>query len=706
MQREVDEHWEQGDSLDNGASPESGSTTALLSDEQLSSENVEPEVSAEAGAGDAEAPVTDPVVPVEKSLEAAITVEVPALQGSVELQTGQENALEESDESTDPGTADENGAKAQAGTEQPEEDDSQVGQVSESYAEPREGGIAQPVQVPSPPLPGIPDLGEVIEDDLDDEFLDIEELERLGSLEPADESGIQRGSRQTGRIISIDSTGVIVSFDAKVEGFIPLEEFREVDGTLAVEVDQEIEFLVIRPGGASGYAKLSYRRLKDAEIWKRLETAQTEQAPLEARILENIKGGFRVDIGVSGFLPISQLDVKPVAKPEEWLGTTVEVQVMECNRRRANVVVSRAALLIVALNKQKEETLSRLAVGEPVTGTVKNISAFGVFVDLGGIDGLIRLNDLSYFRYERIEDILQPGQEVVARVLELDLEKDRISLGLKQMGQDPWAGVNERFPEGSHVQGAVTDIKDYGAFVEIEPGVEGLIHISEMSWAHRLPNPAKVLTVGEKVEAVVLKVNREERRISLSLKQLKLEPWEEYGNSFAVGQVVEGTVGKLTSYGAFVEIQEGIHGLLHISDLTWGPPPKNPAEMLQKGLKLKAVVLSVDREKKKLSLGVKHLEPDTWITFILEHTTGDTVTGQVLRLVKHGAYVKLAPGIQGLCFNSGIPHKKSGKGQSGLKVQKTYNFEILCIHERERKIDLRCCNTTPLSMEQLGEERR
>ena len=563
--------------------------------------------------------------------------------------------------------------------------DSSASEPAPEPPPPSEGRV-----VPGLPIPGLPDP-EAPDEDPGEETFDPEELEALVRGEPSRAPQIHPGSRCQGTIVAVSDEGVIVSFGAKVEGRVPLEEFRDAAGEIAAAPGQDVEVLVERLGAPGDYAVLSYRRARESAAWRQIETAHARHLPVRAQVVQRVKGGLRVDIGVAAFLPGSQVDIRPVRNLDAWIGRTVEVVVVECNRRRSNAVVSRSELLKAERQARMAETLARLEVGEPATGTVKNITTYGVFVDLGGIDGLIKVTELSYGRVGNPSDLLSAGQEVTAKVLRIDSEKERVALSLRAMRPDPWATIEERYKAGDRVIGRVASVTDYGAFIELEPGVEGLIHVTEIDWSRRPKHPSKTFAPGAETEAIVLGVKPAERRISLSFKRLAPDPWDQYGASLEVGLVVEGIVRRITTYGLFVEIVEGIEGLVHVSDLSWDTRARNPREVARKGQKLNTVILQVDTENRRLSLGVKQLEPDAWDTFLSQNAVSETVPGLVRRLVKFGAFVELAPGVEGLCHRSQSP-----QGKHGLRTGKRYHFKILDVNEQARRIGLRCERAVPL----------
>lgn len=545
-------------------------------------------------------------------------------------------------------------------------------------------------------VPGLPVLvpGEPLaEDDESVEDSPIpEDLEALVQAEVLREEPIRPGTRCTGIVDAVSDSGVIVSYGDKVEGMVPLEEFRAPDGSLGVTQGQEIDVILERRGAHGSFAVLSYRRARQALAWKEIESAHRGGTPLQGTVVGRVKGGLRVDIrGLEAFLPGSQVDLKPVRNLDAWVGREVEVLVVEFNRRRSNVVVSRRRLLQAERLRLQKETLSRLEVGGTATGVVKNITTYGVFIDLGGIDGLVKLTELSYGRIANPAEVFQPGQELSAKVLRIDPAKERVALSLRALRPDPWLTVEERYAPGSQVRGRVSSVVDYGAFVELEPGVEGLIHISEIVWSRHLKHPSKTFSPGDETEARVLKVNAKDRRISLSFKQLTPDPWDAFGGTLQVGQVVAGVVRRIKEYGLFVEIVEGIEGLVHISDLSWDTRTRDPRAFARRGQEIDTVILHVDTENRRLSLGIKQLEPDAWDAFFTEHAVGDTVRGLVVRIVSFGAYVELAPGVEGLCRR---PHYSRGKW--ALQRGSSYMFSILDLNERGRRVGLRCSDMVPI----------
>ncbi len=439
-----------------------------------------------------------------------------------------------------------------------------------------------------------------------------------------------------------------------------------------------------------GYVLLSHSKASRLRIWDNLEQAMRDQLLVNGHVIERTKGGLMVDVGVPAFMPGSQLDVRPAHDLDQFLGQDIPVKVIKINRRRGNVVVSRKLAIEEDVKARKERALEHLQEGAVVAGTVKNLTEYGAFVDLGGIDGLLHVSDMSHGRVTHPSEVVRVGDELTVKILKFDKGKERISLGLRQLSPDPWETLPQRCPLGSKVVGRVMSITDYGAFVEIEPGVEGLIHISEMTWSRRMKHPSKVVKVGDHVEAVVIEVKPRDRRVSLGIKQLEADPWTTVAQRYSIGSVVEGRVRKLTEFGAFLEIEEGVDGLVHVSDLSWTKHVKDPTEVLRKGQVMQAVILNIDAPNRRLSLGVKQLQPDAWESFFRSHEVNDLVRGRVCRAAAFGLFVEVAPGVEGLCHKSEIPAMPD-RGQTTdalLPIGEEYDFKIIKMNEAERKIGL------------------
>jgi small subunit ribosomal protein S1 len=503
------------------------------------------------------------------------------------------------------------------------------------------------------------------------------------------------GQTYTGHVLSVSDKEVIVDIGRKTEGLVPASQFQIVDGLPAVKRGDTIEVVIDRSGPpVEGYILLSYERAHQRQVWEHLEQAATQGLSVSGRVLNKIKGGLAIDIGIAAFLPSSQVEVRPIHNLDAYIGRELEVRILKLNRRRGNAVVSRRVLLESDLQTKKAAALENLHEGAEVHGVVKNLTEYGAFIDLGGIDGLLHVSDLSYGSVSHPSALLTPGQELTVKVLKFDRANERISLGLKQLHPDPWILVEEHYPIQSRVIGRIVSVADYGAFVELESGVEGLIHISEMTWSRRMKHPAKIVNVGDQVEAVILEVKPRERRISLGIKQLEADPWTTIADRYSIGSVVEGRVRKLADFGAFVEIEEGIDGLVHVSDMSWTAHIKHPSELVKKGQTIQAVVLNIDAPNRRLSLGVKQLQPDNWETFFRTHQVGDNVRGQVCRSAPFGAFVELLPGVEGLCHRSElgtdrrIPTKGSPNEEPLLPIGEELEFKIIKMNEAQKRIGL------------------
>jgi len=490
-----------------------------------------------------------------------------------------------------------------------------------------------------------------------------------------------------GTVLKVTPTHVVVDVGFKSEGLVPIADVQDHAGNVKVEPGQEIDVMIEKGETEEGYVKLSHQKAQRLRAWDEIEKAHNEKTAIKGVVVERIKGGLTVDImGARAFLPGSQVDLRPVRNLDGMKGHEIEVRVIKLNKKRGNIVVSRKQLLEEELGEKRGKTLEQLHEDAIMTGTVKNLTDYGAFVDLGGIDGLLHITDMSWGRLTHPRDLVNVGDQIQVKVLKFDKDKQRVSLGFKQLTPDPWGDAAHRYPIGAHVKGRVISITDYGAFIELEQGIEGLVHVSEMTWSKRMKHPSKLLNVGQEVEAVVLNVNPGERRISLGLKQLETNPWETLHEKFPVGSVVEGKVRNLTDFGAFIEIEDGIDGLVHVSNMSWTKRVKHPSEVLKKGDKVKAAVLAIEPENRRLSLGIKQLQPDVWETFFNEHRVGDVVHGKVLRVATFGAFVEIADGVEGLCHNSEAvdAHGAALKLEPGQE----FEFKIIKMNPGEKKVGL------------------
>src|SRR3984893_9575242 len=498
-----------------------------------------------------------------------------------------------------------------------------------------------------------------------------------------------------GLVVKLTATHVVVDIGAKSEGMVPLAEILDHENKPKFQPGDEIDVMREKGETEEGYVNLSHLKAQRLRSWDEIERAYNEKKPIKGIVVERIKGGLTIDIhGARAFLPGSQVDLRPIRNLDGMQGQTMEVAIIKLNKNRGNIVVSRKQLLEEEQNEKRGKTLEHLEEGSVLTGIVKNLTEYGAFVDMGGIDGLLHITDMSWGRLTHPRDLVNVGDQIQVKVLKYDKEKQRVSLGFKQLTPDPWLDAEHRYPVGAHVSGRVISVTDYGAFVELEQGIEGLVHVSEMTWSKRMKHPSKLVNVGDQVDCVVLNVNPAERRISLGMRQLATNPWDSLHEKFPVGMTVEGRVRNLTDFGAFIEIEEGIDGLVHVSNLSWTKRVKHPSEVLKKGQIVQAIILAIEPDKRRLSLGVKQMQPDVWDSFFAQHRIGDIVHGKVLRVANFGAFVEIAEGIEGLCHNSeGV----DANGQPmHLEPGGEFDFKIIKMNQEEKKVGL--------SIKAVGEE--
>ena len=499
---------------------------------------------------------------------------------------------------------------------------------------------------------------------------------------------VKPGGVVKGVVVGVTSTHVLIDVGYKSEGQIPLAEFLDRQGNLQVKVGDEVDVFFDSSEGENGGIVLSRQRAESMKIWEEIEKAFNEGKGVEGYIVGKVKGGFKVDVGVPGFLPGSHVDVRPTRNLDKFIGTKDRFAILKFNRARGNVVVSRRAILEKERDSLKQEVLKVIEEGVILEGTVKNITGYGAFVDLGGIDGILHISDMSWGRISHPSEIVQVGEKVKVVVLKFDAEKERISLGMKQLTPDPWHTVADKYSVGSRVQGKVISLMDYGAFVELESGIEGLIHISEMSWTRKIAHPSKLLQVGQNVEVVVLNVDPGHRRISLGLKQVTANPWELAKEKYSVGTVIKGPVRNITDFGIFVGIEEGIDGLVHISDLHWTKKIKHPSELYKKGDLVEARVLGVNVENERFSLGIKQLATDPWKIIAERFPVGSKIKGQVTSVPDFGVFVRLDEGVEGLIHVSQLSSERVDKPSSLFKVGDAVEAEVINVDVAERKIGL------------------
>ncbi len=516
-----------------------------------------------------------------------------------------------------------------------------------------------------------------------DEMKNNNEMERLYA---ETFQSIQVGALLHGKVIAVKPDNVIVDIGYKSEGYVRSEEFSEQELD-ALRPGDAIEVYVEQVRDAVGLMRLSKERASKIKTWDVIEKAFQENRPVEGTITEKTKGGMTVDMeGVKAFLPASQIDTRIIRDLDSLIGRKMVFRILKMNIKRSNIIVSRRAILEEERAKKKVETLARLSEGALMKGTVKNITDYGVFVDLGGIDGLLHISDISWGRISHPSEFFAVGDEVEVVVLKYDQEHDKITLGYKQKNPDPWTNIEEQYAVGSRVKGKVVSITDYGAFIELQPGLEGLVHVSEIDWSSRPKHPSKYLSVGETVEAVVLKVDPAERKLSLSIRLTKPSPWQQIRERYHPGQILSGRVKSITDFGAFVGLPEGVDGLIHISDLSWTKHVKHPSEVLKKGQKIDAVILQIDAEREKIALGLKQLEPDPWIEKIpSQFKLGDEISGRVLKMTDFGIFLEMEGGVEGLIYSSEIMQPAEGEK---IKEGDVVMARIIRIDTEERKIGL------------------
>ncbi len=518
--------------------------------------------------------------------------------------------------------------------------------------------------------------------------IEQEGMESFSDLFEASVTPVQVGDIVKGSIVAIDKDTVTVDIGYKSEGVIPLKEFRTQGEEISVSEGDELDVYVESTGGDSGELRLSFERARESTVWKAIEEAYQASGPVQGTIVGRVKGGLKVDLGVSAFLPGSHVDIRPTRSLERYVGETMEFAVLKFNRARGNVVVSRKALLEKEQAVLREETLKVIEEGVILEGVVKNVTDYGAFVDLGGIDGLLHVTDMSWGRVSHPSKVVSSGDVLRVVVLKYDPEAKRISLGLKQLHDDPWMTIAERLFPGSRVRGKAVSLTDYGAFIEIEEGVEGLVHVSEMSWTKRVTHPSQILSIGEEVDVVVLALDPENRRISLGLKQVSPNPWELLPIEHPVGTRVSGKVTSLTDFGVFVNVKEGIDGLIHISDLHWTKKVKHPSELLKKGDEVEAVVLAIDVSNERLSLGLKQAQEDPWENMAARYPVGTRIHGKVTNVTDFGVFVGIEDGIEGLVHVPQLSRERVENPRDLFQPGTELEAEVTQVDNRERRISL------------------
>jgi small subunit ribosomal protein S1 len=498
---------------------------------------------------------------------------------------------------------------------------------------------------------------------------------------------LAEGDIINGRVIKVTSDEVIVDVGHKSEGIIPIHEFVESDGKIRVKAGDEIAVL-LEDHESEGYLKLSREKAERIRVWDQIERAFRDNQVLPGRVVEKVKGGLSVDIGVRAFLPGSQVDIKPIRNLDHFVNQPIRVRILKLDQKKGNIVLSRKIVVEEELESRRREVSDALQNGASVKGTVKNITDYGAFVDLGGIDGLIHITDMSWGRISHPSELFNVGDQIDVVILNYDPANNKVSLGFKQCQPDPWSTVEDKYPIDQRVKGRVINLADYGAFVELEKGVEGLIHISEMSWSEKVKHPSKIVAVNDWVDAVVLNIDKGNKRISLGLKQTEPNPWMVLKEKYPVGSVINGRVKNFTDFGVFVEVEEGIHGLIHVSDLSWSKRPKDPSEYVKKGERIDVKVLEVDPIKQRLSLGLKQIQPDIWSEFFRKYRIGDNAEGKIVNLTNYGAFVELEEGIEGLIHVSEMGMERVENPQDHFKLGDLVKAKIIKMDQADKKIGL------------------
>jgi len=499
---------------------------------------------------------------------------------------------------------------------------------------------------------------------------------------------VQEGAVVHGRVIHIGPEFVTVDIGFKSEGQVPLREILTKEGTPAVGVGEYIDVFVERKESEIGMVSLSKEKADKFRFWEEISRAWNEDQMIQGKIVSRIKGGLTVDIGVPAFLPGSQIDIRPIRNLEKLIGSTFKFKIIKLNRRRGNVVLSRRILLEKERESQRQKTLETLEEGKMVEGVVKNVTDYGAFIDLGGIDGLMHITDISWGRINHPSEVLIVGSKIKVKILQFDREHQRVSLGLKQTLPDPWENLTQKFPSGTRVKGKVTSITDYGAFVELLDGVEGLVHVSEMSWTKRVRHPSKILSVGDEVEVMVLDLDPAQKRISLGLKQTTPNPWDSIAERYPVGTKIQGRIKNLTEFGIFIGIDEGIDGLVHISDISWTQRLKHPSEVYKKGQEVQAIVLNIDKENQRFSLGIKQIQKNPWDDIHHRFKVGQLIKGKVTNVTKFGAFVEIEPGIEGLVHISEISNQRVETASEVTKAGDEIQAVVINVDPKKHKIGL------------------
>jgi len=500
--------------------------------------------------------------------------------------------------------------------------------------------------------------------------------------------GIREGRVIRGRVVELDDSHVLVDIGYKSEGQIPTNEFIDSSGRLNVKVGDEVDVLLVRKEDKDGCIVLSRKRAAEERFWKRVKEAYREKGTIAGKIVSRVKGGVSVDIGLQAFLPISQVDRRPIGDPDSVIGMENDFRIIKFDRRRRNIVLSRRAVIEAERKKLREKTLESIEEGAVLEGAVTNIMRYGLFVDLGGIDGLVHVTDMAWGRVGDPSEKYRIGDRIKVKILKFDRERDRISLGIKQLSPDPWENAADRYPPGAKITGRITSFAKYGAFLETEEGLSGLIHLDELSWTRNVKHPSQVLNVGDIVEALVLDLDVEKRRISLSIKRLEPNPWEVIATKFPVGAIIQGKIKNITDFGMFIGIDEGIDGLVHVSDLSWSKTVRHPSELYEEGQEVQAVILEIDAERERFSLGIKQLTPDPWEEIARKYAVGTRISGRVTNVTDFGLFLELEPGVEGLVHVSELPKGEGESPLEGFQVGDMLDAKVIRVSREEKKIGL------------------
>jgi small subunit ribosomal protein S1 len=531
-------------------------------------------------------------------------------------------------------------------------------------------------------------VGEHLEETDSDDLESDGNMDALMDMYEESFKRFQEGEVVIGRIISVDKDYVLVDIGYKSEGQIRIREFIDEDGNITAKEGDSVEVMVEWWDEDDEVVVLSKEKAAKVKVWEDIKKAFDDNGIINGTIESRVKGGFSVDIGVQAFLPGSQADLRPIRNLDEMVGQTLPFKILKYNRKRSNIVLSRRVILEQEREQQRNDTLSSIQENKVVEGVVKNITEYGVFVDLGGVDGLLHITDISWGRVKHPSELFSVGDKVTLKILNLDLERERVSLGMKQLTEDPWVTASEKYPVGSRITGKVVSLTDYGAFVELEEGIEGLIHVSEMSWTRKIRHPSKVVSVGEEVSAVVLDIKPESRRISLGMKQVVPNPWDVISEKYPIGTTIEGKIKNITDFGLFIGIDEGIDGLVHISDVSWTKRIKHPSELYKKGDVVQAIVLDIDKDNERFSLGIKQLQADPWETVTQRYEVGKEITGTVTNITDFGVFVELEEGIEGLVHVSEISKEKVKTPVGKFEMGDVITAKVMNINSDERRIGL------------------